>query len=310
MSRGGWDELAAWRDYRMGEEGDLWHRAIIDPTFLRVIGPVRGLSILDLACGNGYLTRRWARRGAARVVGVDRSEPTLAGARRRERDDPTGAEFLRRDSTHLAGLADASFDLVAANMALMDIRELDGTLREVARVLRPQGRLVFSIGHPCFDLDDRSEWLVERGRGPRAFWRETVWRKIRGYREERTLRVPWDVADGEIRWTTSYHRTLTTYSAALAAAGFAITRLEEPQPTPEAVRGSPQGKYLLEIPLHLVVEARPLHGLGPARGRRAGARRSGSRTSAGSPSRATRRSGSRARTRRTGSSGQGSTSGS
>ena len=33
MTRVGWDRLAVWRDFRMGEGGDLWHRAILDPAF-------------------------------------------------------------------------------------------------------------------------------------------------------------------------------------------------------------------------------------------------------------------------------------
>ena len=67
-----WEEIAAWWDERQGEEGDLWHRTLIDPTLLRVLGPVEGLHVLDLACGNGYLSRKLARSGA-RVTAVDAS---------------------------------------------------------------------------------------------------------------------------------------------------------------------------------------------------------------------------------------------
>jgi 2-polyprenyl-3-methyl-5-hydroxy-6-metoxy-1,4-benzoquinol methylase len=50
-----WDKLAVWMDEKQGDDGDLWHRALIDPTMLRVIGPVTGLDVLDLGCGNGVL---------------------------------------------------------------------------------------------------------------------------------------------------------------------------------------------------------------------------------------------------------------
>lgn len=260
MIRRGWDALAAWRDERMGERGDLWHRAIIDPVLLDIVGPVHGLAILDLGCGNGYLTRRWAREGAARSVGVDASRPTIALARGRERRRITGAEFFVRESSRLSGLARASFDLVVSNMALMDIRSAAGTLREVARVLRTEGRFVFSLCHPCFDLDERSAWVVERVRERNGHWHDLVWRKMRAYREERSVQVPWWISERETGFTTSYHRTLTSYSRLLRDAGFAITRLEEPSPLPEAIRSSPQGPFLREVPLHLVVEARPFPG--------------------------------------------------
>ncbi len=309
MDRQGWDQMAKWRDFRMGDRGDLWHRAIIDPTLLAVIGPVRGLCVLDLACGNGYLTRRWAREGAARSVGVERSRPILAFARRRERASPSGAEFLERDARRLRGLASATFDLVVANMALQDIPDAERAVREVARVLRPGGRFVFSLSHPCFDLDERSGWVVERVREPDGLWHDVVWRKVRAYRDERSVRVPWAISDTETGWTTAYHRTLTTYSRWLREAGLSITRLEEPAPLPEAIHGSPQGPYMVEVPLHLVVEARFLSSL--LRGRAKGTlTRLASRSSGGSHRTASQRSGSGVRTRRTGSRHRGSTTGS
>lgn len=306
----GWDALAAWRDERTGEEGDLWHRAIIDPTLLRLVGPVRGRRVLDLACGNGYLARRWARQGAASVLGVDRSRANLRLARQRERLRPTGARFLRRDASRLTGLEDGSFDLVVANMALMDIRDVAGALREVSRVLAPRGRFVFSISHPCFDLDDRSAWVVERGRDPAGVFRDTYWRKVRNYRDERSIRVPWSISESEIGFTTSYHRTLSTYSRLLRAAGLSIVRMEEPSPLPEAVRASPQGRFMLEVPLHLVVEARAHPDLLRRETRRRRARRRASRTSGRSARRAVPRSGSGDHSGRTGSSGRGSRPGS
>jgi 2-polyprenyl-3-methyl-5-hydroxy-6-metoxy-1,4-benzoquinol methylase len=58
----GWAALAPWYDAKQGDRGDLWHRALIDPTLLRAVGRVRGVRLLDLGCGNGYLSRHFARR--------------------------------------------------------------------------------------------------------------------------------------------------------------------------------------------------------------------------------------------------------
>lgn len=253
MTRVGWDALATWRDQRMGEEGDLWHRTLIDPTLLVVLGSVRGLRVLDVGCGNGYLTRRLRRRGATRAVGVDGSRASIRIARRREASLRTGAEFLYGDAAHLKMFAAGSFDRVVANMALMDFRNLRGTVREIGRLLAPNGRLVFSINHPCFDIDERSAWVVER-----TPYKETVARKVERYREERSTRCIWKISPSELAHTVSYHRTLATYSRCLREAGLAIVRIEEPAPTAEFVRESPQGPYIAETPLHLVVEAVPL----------------------------------------------------
>jgi hypothetical protein len=48
---------------QQGDEGDLWHRTLINPTLLRVLGPLEGQHVLDLACGNGYIERKLAKVG-------------------------------------------------------------------------------------------------------------------------------------------------------------------------------------------------------------------------------------------------------
>lgn len=252
MTRVGWDALAAWRDRRMGKRGDLWHRSLIDPPLLAMLGSVRGVRVLDVGCGNGYLTRQLKRRGASRAVGVDASLASIRIARRHEAARPTGAEFVLGDATRIRQFAPRSFDRIVANMAIMDIRNAAGTLREMARLLTPGGRLVFSINHPCFDIDDRSLWLVEHHP-----YRTAVARKVEGYRRERPVRVPWKISESEMAYTTSYHRTLATYSRYLYEAGLGIVRMVEPTPKPEMLRKSSQGRFVAEIPLHLIIEAAP-----------------------------------------------------
>jgi ubiquinone/menaquinone biosynthesis C-methylase UbiE len=250
MTKVGWNALASWRDFRMGEEGDLWHRALIDPALLGLVGSVRGLRVLDVGCGNGYLTRRFKRKGAARAVGVDASIASIRIARKREAARPSGAEFVCGDAARLRRFGAGTFDRIVANMSLMDIRDASRTIREMARLLSPDGRLIFSISHPCFDIDERSAWVVERHP-----YHESVARKVEGYRRERPVRVAWKVSETEMAYTTSYHRTLATYSRHLYDVGLAILRMVEPAPKPEILRKSSQGPFIAEIPLHLVIEA-------------------------------------------------------
>jgi len=290
--------MARWRDERTGDRGDLWHRALIDPSLLRVVGRVAGLRVVEIACGNGYLARRFARSGAATVLGVDSSTPSVRIARARERERPTGARFRVGGAARLA-LPPGTVDLVVANMALMDIADARGAIREVARVLAPRGRFVFSISHPCFDLDERSLWSIEQGFGADGIYRDTVWRKTRGYRDEVRSKIPWRIGERKVVWTESYHRTLSTYSRYLRGAGLVISRIEEPKPLREMLERSPQGPYIAGVPLHLVVEAIP----------RTPFRRV-SRTSEYSQKEGARRSGSGGRTRGSGSRRRGSTPGS
>jgi SAM-dependent methyltransferase len=95
-------------------------------------------SILDLACGDGQLTRRIAATGAS-VVGVDASPEMVAAARLRGIVAEVGnAEALP--------YADKTFNAVFSNAALHWVRDQDAMMAEVLRVLKPGGRFVAEMG--------------------------------------------------------------------------------------------------------------------------------------------------------------------
>jgi ubiquinone/menaquinone biosynthesis C-methylase UbiE len=62
--------MAAWWDERQGNEGDLWHRTLIDPTLFSVLGTVKGQHVLDLACGNGYIARKPTWMGSETIASM------------------------------------------------------------------------------------------------------------------------------------------------------------------------------------------------------------------------------------------------
>ena len=245
----GWEAMADWYDAKQGDQGDTWHRTLIDPALLEVVGDVDGLRVLDLACGNGYIARRLAR-GGGRVTGVDASAPIVAHARRREAAMPLGIEYHVADAARLGILKGGTFDLVVANMALMDIEDAEGTISEVSRLLVTTGRFVTSLSHPCFDQGPTSGWLVER-----TGITTTVARKVGRYRDLFSAPIPWRI-EGKVHETIGFHRPLSWYFRTLRTAGFVVSRFEEPAPTEEFVeRGGPQGPWIAQIPLHAVIEA-------------------------------------------------------
>lgn len=116
---------------------------------LRLLGDVRGCSLLDLACGHGRLARELARRGG-QVVGADLSAALLAKAREREAAQPLQIRYVQADVAAPQALPGAHFDGVGCSFGLSDIDDLDGAIATVARVVRPDGFFAFSIVHPCF----------------------------------------------------------------------------------------------------------------------------------------------------------------
>lgn len=180
---------------------------------LALLGPVRGERVLDLACGHGLLARELARRGAT-VTGIDLSHELLERARSREASDRLGIHYVHGDVADAEVLEGVEFDLIVSNFGLSDIDDLDGVCRTVGRVLRPGGRFVLSILHPCF----------AGAPGVSGSWPTTG-----SYYDE-----GWWLADGELsvlrRQVGGNHRMLSTYVDALARGRLAVEKVVEPRP--------------------------------------------------------------------------------
>ena len=244
-----WEDLSDWYDKKQGEGGDLWHRALIDPVLLRLIGDPRDGEILDLGSGNGYLSRRLAREGGM-ITAVDSSLRMIENARSHDPSNSLKITYLHLDANRLDPIGGESFDLIFANMSLMDMEDGEESIREVGRVLRKGGRFVASICHPCFDNGSNSAWVVEK-----VLFETRVYRRIRAYRMPFAEDIPWRTESGEKRYTPSFHRPLSWYARVFHTSGLAITALEEPEPTAEFLEKGSNGKEFLEVPLHLVFEA-------------------------------------------------------
>ena len=120
--------------------------AIEEPAVWELVGDAAGKEALDAACGTGRYAVRLAQEGA-RVRGVDASEDMLAVARRKRDELGVRVELGRGDLTALP-FPEESFDVAICALALCHLPDLRGPMRELARVLRPGGRLIVSDFHP------------------------------------------------------------------------------------------------------------------------------------------------------------------
>lgn len=133
---GQYDLVSAWLSLG-GFHG--WHRHA-----RRLLAVAPGQAVLDVGCGTGSVTRRLARDAGAGglVVGLDPSPGMLAAAR--ARPDPRRGASLQWVQGYGESLPfdDARFDRVSALFSLRNMVDWRAAVREMARVLRPQGRLV------------------------------------------------------------------------------------------------------------------------------------------------------------------------
>jgi ubiquinone/menaquinone biosynthesis C-methylase UbiE len=135
-----YDDIA--EQYRRTTESPL-RRFVEAYTLLRLIGDVRGKSVLDLGCGEGFFARRFMELGATRVVGVDISPAMIELAQAEERENPQGIDYICADVRNLTDVGD--FDIVAAAY-LLHYSKTEGEMQQmcasIARHLSAGGRFV------------------------------------------------------------------------------------------------------------------------------------------------------------------------
>jgi SAM-dependent methyltransferase len=193
------------RHYAAANETSAYNALYERPAVIDLAGEVSGRRVLDVGCGSAALSSWLVERGA-QVVGFDLSPAMIDIARERE---------LPNTSFHVADLAqpliflpDDAFDLAVASLVLHYIRDWVQPLRELRRVLAPNGCLVLSTHHPAKDIE-----LSNSG----------------NYFEIELVRDRWGCAGREFD-VNFWRRPLSAMFAAFTEAGFTVEVVREPMP--------------------------------------------------------------------------------
>jgi len=187
------------------------------------------------------------------VLGVDIAPGLVAAARKR-----TSAPLRSRLSFDVADLSARglvpkhSLDGVVCALALQHAPRPALALRAWARFLKPRGRLVILIPHPCF-MGPATSWTARLPQVPRGA-AAPVALEVRDYPVRGVQRFRFDPAFPAV--TTNHHFSLETWSDLLRGEGFAIERLGEPRPSPALVRREPAFAPYARVAFFLLIEAR------------------------------------------------------
>jgi ubiquinone/menaquinone biosynthesis C-methylase UbiE len=218
------------------------------PFVLELCEPVVGMRVLDLGCGEGYCSRELRQRGAEQVYGIDLSKNMIKAALLQEVENPLGIHYEVGCATHLKQFGDGEIDLVVAVFLFnyLTTSQTQQCMAEVARVLRPGGRFVFSVPHPCFPYMREPAY-------PFYFQIES-----KGYFSKRNQQFPGQIWKRDGSWLNVQvvHKTFEDYFDALKSVGFnTMPTLKELRVTPEHIALDEQFfSPLIDFPLHLALQ--------------------------------------------------------
>jgi 2-polyprenyl-3-methyl-5-hydroxy-6-metoxy-1,4-benzoquinol methylase len=224
-----WQQNASFWDSKMGEGNDFYN-ILVAPSAESLLDLRPNHEVLEVACGNGNFSRRMAALGV-RVTATDVSEVFIDRAR--TRTDPaapiTYTVLDATDSAALAVLGTSRFDAAVCNMAIMDIPSISPLIEALTRLLKPNGRFVFTMMHPCFNSAGLTKVIEEDDFGGTINVRHVV--KVHAYAtssHEKGIGMM-----GQPVPQFYFHRPLNALFGAFFERGFALTGLLEPTFPPE-----------------------------------------------------------------------------
>jgi SAM-dependent methyltransferase len=216
------------------------------PFVLDRLGPLDGLGVLDLGCGEGFVSRQIKKAGARAVLGIDLSAGMIEEACAQEAREGLGIEYRQADASELDDLPEGAFDRIVAVFLFnyVDSAQMTRIMGRVRRWLAPGGRFVFTVPHPSLPFI--------REEAPPFFFESAGIGYFTG--KDRTLEGSIWRRDGVRVPVRCIHKPFEVYFEALKAAGWqSLPDLRELGVQPEHVELDPDFFGPLEDqPLHLM----------------------------------------------------------
>ena len=252
----GWGGVAQWY-HETVEDSASYQSSLILPNIIRLLDIKKGEMILDLACGEGFFARRFAKNGA-KVIGVDIAKELIEIAQKQSPE----IKYHAAAADKIPFIASQSIDKLTIILALQNIENVAGVFQECARVLKPAGKMLIVLNHPAFRIPKVSSWGWETSTSNEsrvANGEPVQYRRIDKYMSE--LREKIDMAPGSkmSEHTISFHRPLQYFIKAIGKQGLVVANMEEwvsnkkSQPGPRALA---EDVARGEIPLFMMLECR------------------------------------------------------
>lgn len=214
-----WEPIGNWYNETVGKEGHYYHQNIILPALLPSLDfkNFESPALLDLACGQGVLARNIPKH--IPYTGIDISPTLIQFAKKEDRNPLHG--FYVGDATKSLAIKENNFSHAVILLALQNMEHGQYAIANAAKHLRPNGRLLLVLNHPCFRIPRQSSWGIDEQK-------KLQYRRIDRYYQPLKIPIQAHPGKGEKSpQTWSFHQPLSGYVHWLAEAGFVIDKMDE-----------------------------------------------------------------------------------
>lgn len=225
--------------------GEIHHKESIDPHVYSIVGDPKGKNIYDIGCGNGYMARKLSNEGA-NVLASDSSKELIKIAE--EKSNGFNIQYLTHDSADFSSYKDKFFDCVIMNMVIHYVDDLDKLFAGISRVLKKDGKFVFSTSHFFRPGYPYSDWIVGKVNG-----KKQLYIKVTGYLKPALMKVvSWWDNKTELKMNK---RPLNYYVNKMSKRGLYTYRIEEPESAGFATDYSKELQKSHHIPTFIIIGA-------------------------------------------------------
>ncbi|KKT29847.1 MAG: hypothetical protein UW41_C0014G0014 [Candidatus Collierbacteria bacterium GW2011_GWC2_44_18] len=210
-----WEKVSKWYGSIVGEKGHFYHQSLIIPQTLKLLDMKSGDRLIDVACGQGVLSRRLSEK--IKYVGIDASKKLIDEAK--NLDNNKAHRYFVTDATKSFGFKE-TFNKAVIILALQNIKEPEKTIQHLSEVMEKDGELLIVLNHPCFRIPRQSSWEEDK-------LNKMQYRRVNRYMTP--LEIPINAHPGEenSQVTWSFHHPIEDYANYLFGNGFMIKKIEE-----------------------------------------------------------------------------------
>lgn len=243
-----WGSSANWYSAYLETTEDSYQKKVILPGLLKVLNLKPNEKLLDIACGQGFFAREFAKTGAG-VEGADISPELIEEAKKLSENK---IAYHVAPANKLSFASNESFDAATIVLAIQNIEDVSGAFKEAGRVLKRGGRLVLVMMHPAFRMPEFASWGWDEEK-------RVQYRRVDRYLSPNKSELLVHPGKKDSPVTISYHRSLQDFAKALSENGFRIENIEEwisHKKSGNGPRRVTEDRSRTEIPLFMMIEAR------------------------------------------------------